>query len=377
MRPESTLLISFLVTTIACSESENNPASSSSGSAGAPYAGGSTSAETGATSGGIGGVVETPALAGAASGGGAAADAGGEFDVAGGGQSGNASGRSGDAVSSTGGTGGSSGGASDEPPVAGSPASGNSSISLLNPAAIIVEDNFDAATASNPPDSSKWESYEAWASSFAPVVDAAKFHSAPNSVRIQSTNVGYGSFLVPKSGFPVEGNRFYVRVYINWEKATASIMGHSGFIVGATDRQNNGTEVRLGISNKGPGDEAMIDLNLIGGPGGEVTRYSNGFTDGGDPGQVSGNGFQFQADTWVCLEAFFNGGGNEFRVWADGAEIEAMHVTDFQGSPGGAPRTAWAPTYSVLKIGAQDYDANLGKIWYDDVVVARERVGCD
>ena len=54
-----------------------------------------------------------------------------------------------------------------------------------------------------------------------------------------------------------------------------------------------------------------------------------------------------------------------------------MHVTDFKGTAGGASRTKWAPTYQYLKIGAQDYDANLGRIWYDDVVVATQPIGCN
>lgn len=256
---------------------------------------------------------------------------------------------------------------------------GTSGGGQLDPAAIIVEDDFDDSTAGGWPDEAKWMPYPDWArmQGFAPVIDSAKSHSPPNSVRVTSTNVGDGSFLVPVMGkLPTPENRYYVRVWMNWEKATATIMGHSGFIVGATARDNSGTEVRLGISSKGPGDQAMMDLNLIGGPGGEVTRYSNGFTDGGDPSQASGNGFQFQADTWVCLEALFDGAGHEFRVWVDDVEIEAMHVTDFRGSPNAEPRTMWAPNYTYLKIGAQDYDANLGKIWYDDVVIAKERVGC-
>jgi hypothetical protein len=255
---------------------------------------------------------------------------------------------------------------------------GGGSGGSLDPSAIIVSDNFDLATANAAPDAAKWQVYEQWAidQGLAPMVDAAKFHTAPHSARVRSTNSGIGSFLVPVSGLPTADNRFYVRVWMNWENATATIMGHSGFIVGSTARMNDGTELRLGISNKGPGDEAMLDLNLIGGAGGEVTRYSNGFTDGADPGGFSGAGFQFAADTWYCVEAYFNGGDSEFRVWIDGTELMEMHVTDFQGSAGGPPRTTWAPTFNILKIGAQDYDANLGQIWYDDVIVATQPIGC-
>ena len=208
-----------------------------------------------------------------------------------------------------------------------------------------------------------------------------RFHSAPSAARVTSTSNGLGSFLVPAAGLPVAGNAFYVRVYINWEKGTTSISGHSGFLVGAAGRQNAGTEVRLGLSSKGPGGVPRMDLNLQSPTdgGGEATRYSNGFTDGGNPADFPGVGFQFTANIWYCVEAYFNGAasGSEFRVWVNGSELTDMHVTDFKGSPGATSRTRWAPTYQYLKIGAQDYDANLGRIWYDDVVVATQPVGCN
>jgi hypothetical protein len=245
---------------------------------------------------------------------------------------------------------------------------------------IILQDNFDATAANGPADAAKWTRYPAGQESLAPAVDTARAHSAPNSARVTSTSSGLGSFLVPLAGFPVAGNAFYVRVFINWEKATTSITGHSGFIVGSAARDESGTELRLGISSKGPGGVPRLDLNLQNPSdgGGEVTRYSNGFTDGGNPGQFTGTGFQFAANTWYCVEAFFNGaaGASEFRLWIDDAEIQEMHVTDFRGSTTAAARTAWAPTYNFLKIGANDYDANLGRIWYDDVVVATGRIGC-
>jgi hypothetical protein len=215
----------------------------------------------------------------------------------------------------------------------------------------------------------------------APAVDTARKNRGMNSARVQSTSSGRGSFLVPRMGLPVTGNSFYVRVFMNWEKATTAITGHSGFIVGSAARENNGTECRLGISSKGPGGVPRMDFNLIGandGGGGEVTRYSNGYTDGGNPADFTGTGFQFAADRWYCVEAYYGGTPNmsELRVWVDGTELMEMHVTDFRGNMNGSPRINWAPMYTFLKIGAQDYDANLGRIWYDDVFVGTAPVGC-
>jgi len=253
----------------------------------------------------------------------------------------------------------------------------------LPPNAIIIQDNFDSTTAGGPA-SAKWAAYPQGQTNIAPVVDAGRHHSGANAAMATSTSSGLGSFLVPAagalSGTAVSGNAFYVRVWINWQKATTAISGHSGFIVGSSARDESGTELRLGISSKGPGSTPRMDLNLqnpMDGAGGEVTRYSNGFTDGGNPANFTGTGYQFMANTWTCVEAFFNGAasGSEFRVWIDDQELTDMHVTDFSANNSG--RTHWAPSFNYIKIGANDYDANLGQIWYDDVVVATQKIGCN
>jgi hypothetical protein len=317
--------------------------------------------------------------------GGSAGSAGGS---GGGGNTGSGGGSGGTgAVSANGGrrTGASGGGAgtmtTGGTPGGGAGGSAGAAGAGLPQSAIIVQDRFDAATANGPPDVNKWASYPIGQEALAPVVDTARFHTAPHAARVTSISSGLGSFLVPLAGLPAPGNAFYVRVFINWAKATSMITGHSGFLVGAVARENNGTELRLGISSKGPGGVPRMDLNLQNpsdGGGGETTRYSNGFTDGGNPADFPGVGFQFAANTWTCVEALFKGtpSAAEFQVWIDDVEIPQMHVTDFRGSATAAPRTNWAPTYNFLKIGAQDYDANLGQIWYDDVVVAAQPIGC-
>jgi hypothetical protein len=252
----------------------------------------------------------------------------------------------------------------------------------LPPSAIIIQDNFDITAAGGPADA-KWAAYPQGQTNLAPVIDTTRHQTGAHAAMATSSSSGLGSFLVPASGAlsgtPVTGNAFYVRVWINWQKATTAISGHSGFLVGSAARDESDTELRLGISSKGPNGTPRMDLNLQNpkdGAGGEVTRYSNGFTDGGNPASFTGTGYQFAANTWTCLEAFFNGAasGSEFRLWIGDQEVTEMHVTDF--SPNSSGRTHWAPTYNFIKIGAQDYDANLGQIWYDDVVVATQKIGC-
>ena len=113
---------------------------------------------------------------------------------------------------------------------------------------------------------------------------------------MKATGNNVGSFLIPASGqlggMIATGNKFYVRVWVNFEKTTAAIGNHSDFLVGATAQDNSGVELRLGFSSNQSGKPEMLDLNLIG-SGAEVTRYSNGFTDGGNPGAFTGMGVQF------------------------------------------------------------------------------------
>jgi hypothetical protein len=249
----------------------------------------------------------------------------------------------------------------------------------LPSSAIIIQDNFDGTAASGPADA-KWAAYPQGQTNLAPVIDTTRHQTGAHAAMATSSSSGLGSFLVPAAGAlggtPVTGNAFYVRVWINFQKPTTAITGHSAFIVGSAARDESGTELRLGISTNGPGNVPRLDLNLQNpsDSGGEVTRYSNGFTDGGNPASFPGTGYQFTAGSWTCVEAFFNGAASEFRLWIGDQELSEMHVTDF--SANGAGRTHWAPTYNFIKIGAQDYSANLGQIWYDDVVVATQKIGC-
>jgi hypothetical protein len=362
---------------LACSPGEDGGANNQ-GEGGSSSGGAGTSGSGATTNGGAAG-------AGATTNGGTSGTGfGGNAGVPPQGGASGVSGASGAATGGAAGLGGSGGDGTSGS--AGDAGSGPGGASGSGPGAytgtIIIQDDFETAAATMQPDMAKWEQYQSFEIMNAPTIDTARKNRGQNAARVQSTNVGRGSFLVPRAGLPVAGNSFYVRVFMNWEKATTAISGHSGFIVGSAARENNGTEVRLGISSKGPNNVPRLDLNLqspTDGLGGEVTRYSNGFTDGGNPGSFPGVGFQFAADRWYCVEAYFKGtmGAAEFRVWVDGTEVMEMHVTDFRGNTtGDTPRVNWAPTYSFLKIGAQDYDANLGRIWYDDVFVGTEPVGC-
>jgi len=324
------------------------------------------------TGGAVGGSGGTPGSGGAVASGGAFATGGAGANGVGGSSSG------------SGGNAG-TGGSADAGPPSGDGAAGGAveggSGGPCSAAGLIVCDDFES-TPGTAPDSTKWMPYSGTDPSLpAPVIDATKAHGGTHSVRTQGTSSGLGSFLVPAMGLPTANNRFYVRAWVHFEKDTSAMSGHDAFIVGAVNRDQSGTELRLGISSSS-NSPPMLDLNLqspTDGPG-EVTRFSNGSTTGGD--LSSSPGFSFVAgtpDRWYCVETLFSGTGGvgEFDVWIDGAELPLMHVTDFKARPTDMPRTMWAPTFRFLKIGAQNYSGDIGRIWYDDVAVGTAKIGCN
>ena len=309
---------------------------------------------------------------GAAAGGNGAGGSAATGGSAGSGTGGASPGTGGASGGSNGSAGGSATGGSNGS--GGSSAPGGAAGAGLPASAIIVQDNFDSSTANGPADSAKWQAY-ASTDTGAPVIDSAKSASPPNSARTQGTSSGDGSFLVPVSGLPAPMNKFYVRVRVNFGTGTSALTGHVAYLVGSAARDESKTELRLGASIPPGFGTAMMDLNLQNPTdgGGEVTRFSNGFTTGGNP--INAAGFDFTAGQWYCLEALFDGGNDAFHVWIDGIENTNMAVTNFAAT-GQPARNAWAPTYTFLKIGAQNYSGDVGTVWYDDVVVATQQVGC-
>ncbi|MEO7036445.1 MAG: hypothetical protein ABI548_21050 [Polyangiaceae bacterium] len=345
----------FGVPMLGCSSSGSTVAPPGSATAGSSAQGGSGTA-------GVGGTL-----------------ASGGSGVAGGGV---ATGGSATAGSASGGSSGSLGGAGGSATSGGASSGGATSGGATSGAAgapggvIVVSDNFDTTPANGPPDPLKWLPPPT-GSMNGPTIVSAKFHSAPNSASSTGTSSGQGAALIPVSGLPTPDNHFYVRVWVNFAKATSTVAGHAAFLVAGSTSDQSGTELRLGVSIPPGFATAMVDLNLqnpTDGPG-EVTRFSNGFTTGADPLNMSGT--TFAADTWTCVEALFDGGHNEFRLWVGGSEVTNMHVTNFAARTTDPARVAWAPSFKFLKIGAQNYSGDIGQVWYDDIVVGSEPIGCN
>lgn len=180
-------------------------------------------------------------------------------------------------------------------------------------------------------------------------VDGTLGHNSAHALKVAGTS--FSQMLGVLTGTPT----FWTRVYLRSDADVSTIMGH-GTYVAVTDNNgdpNLGQHVRVGEHS------CQLELN----------RRSDDkelLTDAPDGGvyQCSG-GIVFAPNTWYCLEGFYDGPRSEVRVFVDGIEATTLHVTD------------WGPyAYDMFKFGFENYSSPSRTMWYDDIAIASQRIGC-
>jgi hypothetical protein len=193
-------------------------------------------------------------------------------------------------------------------------------------------------------------------------VDDSRAARGKHSVRIH-TGSGYErALLATTRGFPFAQNTFYTRALV----FTTAVPANAHFTlvtgVGKLQGASEKTFVRLG------GQFGILMANYYGFNASDQPQYSSS-----TPGNYS-DGVQMPRDRWACVEVGFFGGTNELRVWLDDAEITRLHVTNWNPPP---PNSAWSPAYERAEIGFEAYGGqNESDIWYDEVAIGKNRIGC-
>jgi hypothetical protein len=146
-------------------------------------------------------------------------------------------------------------------------------------------------------------------------------------------------------------------VYIRQDIDTSTVMSHDAFF-GATSGggdANSGTTVRVGEHY------CQLDINWL--PlDSEILSDTTG-PDGGAGNYVCSGGIAFKANTWYCVETFFDGPNSTVHVYVDGADTTLVTTT-------------WGPNaFNAFKFG-YELNGTLRNVWYDDIVLAPQRVGC-
>ena len=219
---------------------------------------------------------------------------------------------------------------------------------------LLVSDDFETASVGGPPNAATW-TLRVFGQQGSISVDGTQAHSGSKSVYVNGTGQsGYRSVLFTTTvPFPAANNSFYMRAFIRSKRGMGQ--GHSTYFgAGSGDDQRM---VRIGFH------QYVLEANLIH-PGTEYEVLSGPW---GQPEQ----GVQFVAGKWHCVEAFFNGAQHELRAWFDGNEVTRLHTTNWD-----ANLKSWSPQYARAWFGFETYHGEQDELWYDDIAIGTERLGC-
>jgi Cip1-like, core domain len=300
----------------------------SAGSNGGATAGGGGSAGASAR-GGTAGASGAGGSAGASGAGGSAGSAGAAGGGGGGGTGGGgAGGRGGGAGIATGGGGGSGG--------AGNP-------SCASRPGLIFCDDFESATAGSTPSAAPWSTSMVASSGTVTIDGAISAPGGQRSVHISDSATDYDTLLVLHSSsiLPTSSGRFYVRFMARFGSALST--GHNTFVLADLfTAQGQGHNFRFGE------DAGSLEYTTL-----------------GDSNAGHATGLTIAPDTWTCIEILLDHAKPEIDVWINGAEIADMHHTDYP-----------LDDYDNVRFGYEKYAGPAMEIWYDDIAIGTQPIGC-
>ena len=183
------------------------------------------------------------------------------------------------------------------------------------------------------------------------VDDSVPAHSGSKSVHVRGA--GYQTFLVyhDAARLPQASGRFFVRAFVRLAEAMTG--GHNTFVLADTFAAPNvGNALRLGEQN------SMLMMTV----GGDAHGYLSNQNYYNDhlPGVV------FKTTEYSCLELLLDSPQAEIEVWVDGIDVPDLHVTGLAHE-----------NYDALRFGFEKYAGPESDIWYDDIAIGTERIGCD
>jgi hypothetical protein len=171
-------------------------------------------------------------------------------------------------------------------------------------------------------------------------------------VRTHPTDDSYQTLLVYHDAavLPVASGRFYMRAEVRFGSAMTG--GHNTFLMAnlfASPDQGMVTRV---------GEDYQMLMMTVGGD-------AHGYLSNQMFWQNMLPGVQFQAGNWECLEMMFDSPNTSFDVWVNGKEVPDLHVTDLAHE-----------NYDSLRFGFEKYAGPVSDIWWDDIAIGTQQIGC-
>jgi len=233
-----------------------------------------------------------------------------------------------------------------------------------DPETILFEEDFEGAAPDTVP--AGWDSFVGYVvnmnnqpggMAFA-LADASRAHQGSQSLHV----LGGQSPAMLTRPLPAGVDRLYVRTYVwltgklgaNPGNNHETLLGVRGSVGQAND------EVRFGEI------KGVIGTNEV--PSDDISPTMDAW----------GRGPEITAGAWHCVEVAFlaDQANHEVVAWSDGVEVHRVNdPSQWNNSSAGAEFLAGK--FNEFIIGWHSFSNFGNEIWFDDVVVATERVGCD
>lgn len=163
---------------------------------------------------------------------------------------------------------------------------------------------------------------------------------------------GPGGYQYRMLAVPVPGGAFWVRLWVRSSNEFGD-GSHDSLYMGSrlpTGEYNGDSAVEISEQS----NQLLLNMN-------DALYAASG---PGDPAGSGASGPTLPANTWVCMESFFDASAGVVQVYADGELL--IDATNYGGSE----------PYQTFRFGYLGFHEARG-VWFDDVVVAASRVGCD
>ncbi|WP_437522290.1 hypothetical protein WME79_31155 [Sorangium sp. So ce726] len=176
-------------------------------------------------------------------------------------------------------------------------------------------------------------------------IDTSVFHAGSRALRVNPGGSGYDWRML---SVPAPGSKFWVRLYVR-SSVDIGQAEHNAYFQAMTGsgEPNEGHNVEVAEQY------CQIVLNLHD----AVVLSTGGAT------QCGSGGVKLPKDQWHCMEAYFDGTKGDVQVYAGGTKI--------------IDKTGWDKLdYKSFSFGYLGFHGPARTMWYDDVAVAPERIGC-
>lgn len=175
-------------------------------------------------------------------------------------------------------------------------------------------------------------------------IDASTFHAGAHSLHVKPGGGGYDWRML---SVPAPGPKFWARLYVR-SSVEIGQAEHNAFFQAMTGDGDPNAGDNVEVAEQ----FCQILLNLH-----DALVLQEGATS------MCGSGTKLPANTWHCMEAYFDGTKGDVQVYANGTKI--------------IDKTGWDKLdFKTFSFGYLGFHGPARSMWYDDVAVAPERIGC-